>query len=84
MSKAVLVMDMPESCDKCPIKNIIDYGKWCVGYDNTFIDTYPEKPSWCPLQPIPERKGKHSELNVYDTDNHYKIGWNACIDEILR
>ena len=35
------------------------------------------------LKPMPSKKGKYGELNHYDTDIHYEIGWNDCINEIL-
>lgn len=41
------------------------------------------KPDWCPLNPMPERKGLLKQLPMYDTDTHYEQGYNACIDEIL-
>lgn len=82
MSKAVLVIDMPDSCDKCEFGYYSDGRILLCGYKDKIGDK-ENKPNWCPLQPIPERKGKHSELNMYDTDNHYEIGWNACLDKIL-
>lgn len=60
MAKAVLVMDMPESCFGC---NFL-YCNADAGIDSCqamevsrIVDseTY-ERPDWCPLQELPERK----------------------------
>lgn len=41
------------------------------------------KPDWCPLKDIPEKK---EEVNGIGTKEgmEYNIGYNACIEEILR
>lgn len=96
MSKAILVIDMPESCEKCPIKNSVGYGKWCAGFDDTCIDSYPIKPDWCPLKPVPEKidvpnwddnikaKNKNAEeVGMYMYDRGHYRGYNICIDKIL-
>lgn len=54
MNKAILVIDMPNNCNECPIKSSIGYGKWCSGYDDARIDNYPKKPDWCPLKELTE------------------------------
>lgn len=91
MAKAVLVMDMPESCFGC---NFL-YCNADAGIDSCqamevsrIVDseTY-EKPDWCPLRELPEKKETvHSQecyTNSYFTDE-MNAGWNACIDEILK
>lgn len=52
MSKAILVIDMPESCDKCPLffGRYTDMG--CRSLNNRTIDyPYPKdfRQDWCPL-----------------------------------
>lgn len=83
MAKAVLVMDMPESCADCPcsfferdnpILNLI------CGV--TQEDAYNVgKPDWCPLRELPEKKerriGEHGE-------RMFRAGFNACLNEIMR
>lgn len=85
MSKAVLVMDMPESCFGC---NFL----YCDGDTNLDscqarekarpVDsaTY-EKPDWCPLRELPEKKerriGEHGE-------RMFRAEFNACLNEIMR
>ena len=79
--KSVLVINTPKNCKEC------DCHLWlvCVPADediDEYIDASKTKPDWCPLRPLPEKKGKHGELHEYDTDIHYEIGWNDCLDEI--
>lgn len=83
MSKAVLVMNMPECCANCPcsfferdnpILNLI------CGV--TQEDAYNVgKPDWCPLRELPEKKerriGEHGE-------RMFRAGFNACLNEIMR
>lgn len=83
MSKAVLVMNMPECCADCP----------CSFFerDNPILnlicgvaqeDAYNVgKPDWCPLRELPEKKerriGEHGE-------RMFRAGFNACLNEIMR
>lgn len=87
MSKAVLAMDMPESCAKCCFcrgLNVCKLKKYLQRGGITTIFTVDKqitdgrKPDWCPLRPMkeklipdPEEKGKG-----------WVDGWNACIDAI--
>ena len=92
MSKAALVMDMPESCDMC---DFVDdeqpprYGEktlYCgvpgMGEDVTdYIECRPES---CPLRELPEKipelKSGYEDLRT----SIRRVGWNACLDEILK
>lgn len=82
MSKAVLVMDMPDSCYKCPFCN--DDAE-CDVVGRTF-DVNPKKgkPDWCLLRQIPEKKERLNVPNNYNGgySHGYVGGWNACIDAI--
>lgn len=86
MKKAVLVIDMPESCCNCPMNfwnncGVLDAKKKFSGRI--------EKPSTerlkdCPLKLLPEK---------YETDKNkcsdpfyqfeFEYGYNQCIDEIV-
>lgn len=95
MAKAVLVMDMPESCDMC---DFVDdeqpprYGEktlYCgvpgIGEDVT--DYIACRPDWCPLRELPERM---QICGAYNAEYYakgglmpsYKLGWNKCLDAI--
>lgn len=94
MPKAVLVMDMPESCSKCKflyefqgikkcqLMNVL-YGGASKLSQNTFAVKRHEK---CPLRELPEKK---EELSVEKYEfgglgKAFTSGWNACLDKILK
>ena len=83
--KAVLVIDIPKNCGVCPIaeyilfengKARVDAGGNCP-IENNYIanDKWNERPSWCPLKPMPK---KHDNVPKHE----YELGWNDCIEEI--
>lgn len=62
MGKAVLVMDMPESCEKCPMLNGADE---CILQDedaNFAADTLEDLKEGCPLVELPEKKENLKKL----------------------
>ena len=79
MSKAILVMDMPENCcHNCPLR----YNHVCT-FTNKFVANYygmPFRPEWCPLKSMPEP----IEKERYEDDYAMGIrnGWNNCLEEI--
>ena len=80
MSKAILVMDMPSSCVKCPMLNGRDE---CILQDedkNFNADTWEDLKSNCPLKKVPQKKRDTSIINY----KRYVQGWNDCIDRILE
>lgn len=73
MSKAILVMDMPKSCNECDVI--------CTKYYSSLQNGSLEvltKPSDCPLKELPQKK-KHTLYSI----GAYNTGYNACIDEII-
>ena len=88
MAKAVLVMDMPESCDMCDFADDTQpprYGErtlYCnapgIGYDVT--DYIECRPDWCPLIPLPKRHTAPKTATGYEIG--YEDGWNDCLDKI--
>ena len=90
MSKAILVLDMPSSCGKCEFcleitekhhccQRVSDDNEMCkrIDYDVEFYQY--EKPNWCPLREVPQKK-THSLYSI----GAWNSGYNACIDEILK
>ena len=77
MSKAILVMDMPSSCDECNINGIFcgDVG------DNDIC-----RAGGCPLKELPQKKERENVQADYDGGYSHGIthGYNACIDEIFK
>ena len=93
MAKAALIMDMPESCGeckflyefqgikKCQLMNVLNNGASRLS-QNTFTEKRHEK---CPLRELPEKMevcGKYPQPDGVMPS--YKVGWNACLDEILK
>ena len=79
MSKAILVMDMPEKCDECPCFQIGLYN-YCSVTGRRNHSESNKKPSNCPLKLIP---AKDVCDYTWDWELGYKRGWNSCIDRIL-
>lgn len=85
MVKAVLVMDMPESCPDCRFFE----SDWRECYAiskryNRDIMTEEAKPNWCPLRELPEKMPdlEHGYENV--EKSIIRTGWNACLDAIAK
>ena len=78
MSKAVLVMNMPENCFKCKLQN------WANCKITNKCHVGECRPDWCPLRELPEKIPdlKHGYENV--EKSIIRIGWNACLDMILE
>ena len=88
MSKAILVIDMPDSCGMCPLFFGTYNDMCCTALNDRTID-YPFpadfRQDWCPLREMPEK---------YETDKskcsdpfyqfEFECGYNQCIDEILH
>ena len=74
----MLIIDMPSNCLECPCMNELDE---CEAMKYKDVGDIGRKPTWCPLREVPQKKVR------YFSDNEYKslqkLGYNACIDEIL-
>ena len=91
MAKAVLIMDMPETCSKCKflyefqgikkcqLMNVLNGGTSRLS-QNSFMKKRHEK---CLLQELPEKEEtvhpQECYTNSYWSDE-MKAGWNACRD----
>lgn len=93
MAKAVLIMDMPQSCDMCDFADDTQpprYGErtlYCnaPGIGDDVTDYIACRPDWCPLRELPEKMevcGKYPQPGKPVPS--YRFGWNACLDEILK
>ena len=88
MSKAILVMDMPSSCDDCQIcRGIATDGDYVCsildkdGNEQGFYDGEYDRPNYCPLREIPKKLEVKDDKSM--SEMLVKDGYNACIDEIL-
>ena len=52
MSKAILVIDMPEGCDNCPLMFRHEEERCCIAEGR---NSFSKKPNWCPLKPVSEK-----------------------------
>lgn len=76
MSKAVLIMDMPENCFHCKLQD------WANCRIVKGCHTGNKRPNWCPLQPIPEYLS--TEVGLTEFQMGVRSGYNLCIDNILK
>ena len=67
--KAILVIDMPTDCIKCPLA------------DGYCWNTFPTKgrADGCPLRYLPQKKNTDFHPNIV-----YANGWNDCLKEITE
>ena len=82
--KAILVLDeMPISCMGCNFLHceIEENKEYCEAREiRKQVDlAKEEKPDWCQLKPMPEKKANAIGTNY----QRFVKGYNACIDEIL-
>lgn len=81
--KGIIITDIPEHCGQC-IAYDDEFDKCNASEHEEYIKE-DEKPNWCPIKPIPEKMkfyGKYPQRDGFLPS--VKIGWNNCIDEILK
>ena len=84
MSKAILVIDMPYSCDDCSLCYGNDISDWCLVMGHFRGDVWAHttnhtKPDWCPLKSAPEEQ----EIWFDDERSDWERGYNNCVREIV-
>lgn len=82
MSKVMLLTDKPDNCLKCEFSDRrLDGTLRCTrNKDVSNIVFGLAMPKWCPLKDVPNK----IENAIGDMDYYKAIGFNACIDEILK
>ena len=77
--KAVLVIEMPEHCMDCKL-----YRFGGCQAENKLLDFEEkhkiERPSWCPLKKLPDKKVPYGS----DLFNDYVRGYNDCRDDVEK
>ena len=84
--KSILVIKTPENCESCACAQIAFDSElfregelYCLMELKSVEEFMHEnRPDWCPLKPMPEKKGFWEE----EYGGKFSEGWNACIDEI--
>lgn len=81
MERGIIVVDMPEYCDCCPIGRVFGFesGVECLvaSERSNRVSGYGfhvKKPDWCPIRPMP----KMSEVTPLSPSS-YLAGWNDCV-----
>ena len=78
--KAILVIDLPESCEECPFCDDFYY---CIPEKAKGYVAFTEKSGrqeWCPLKPIPNRITERGKW----ISEEYQKGWNACVEVLEK
>ena len=84
MSKAILVMKMPDSCIDCPCYkggNVLRCG---VDLSSLTDKEIRQKPNWCPLHPVPKKKKLKGDVHNLQrvAEEIEAASWSACKDVI--
>ena len=86
--RVVLVIEEPNECIDCPCyRQTKEDGEL---YEDCKAMMMPlnwrevtEKPSWCPLKPLPKKRPVHYNDEIFgEVENLTNIGWNKCVEEI--
>ncbi len=85
MSKAILVIDMPETCTRCNLC-YDNYGcsYFCSATGNEIKESIMNQSvqDWCPLKPAPN-SCVYSGHPFDQYGNGFADGYNTCLEEIL-
>ena len=98
-TKAILVIEMPNDCNECPLNS---NGYCDVLQEYALLNEWVEDAPYydlkgkgdCPLKPMPEKKEPSVQLSVRHNDEpmetlgfrctDYEKGWNACLEELEK
>ena len=84
--KTILVIEEPNECIDCPCyRQTKEDGKLFEDCKAMMMPLnwreVTEKPSWCPLKPLPEEKKPENPDETWE-EMHMRFGWNDCFKEI--
>lgn len=88
--KGFIVTDIPETCLDCQFCFELDEGvEACCSITDNPNDTSlmreidkdycQEKPDWCPIRELPDKKPLYAENGDRPLDWEFNVGWNSCI-----
>ena len=88
MAKAMLITEMPTSCDVCEyVDNSDPRASWCgiPSYQMNVTDYVACRHEHCPLRECPQKKEvlKREQYEFGSIGLAFTEGYNRCIDEIL-
>ena len=79
MSKSILVMATPKTCNSCDLCGGTFHYYCKANHRN--IESLSIRQDWCPLKPLPEKDDWNDPYDEYNTG--YSNGWNSCLKEII-
>ena len=89
MAKAMLIMDMPKCCALCELYySQVGLPKCTATWKTVDFKNTEVRQEWCPLREVPQKQNICGTYNSEYFKNggkpaSFKVGYNACIDEIL-
>lgn len=98
MSKVIAVIEKPNNCQECAFARCKYFLPFTTRKKGYYCELLPPDQrtiknvdynddvhlKHCPLIPIPEKMEVCGTYGKEDVPASYKIGWNACIDKILK
>lgn len=80
-NKAVLIVDMPDSCGECVLKSLGLFDNSFCKVTKEFVGDTNIRPNSCPLKELPKF---HSTEHVDYAHEASEInGWNKCLEKLL-
>ena len=87
--KAVIIIDMPERCDTCPVRHMglayCNVGRFSTSHyaSGKPVDQTHRHPK-CPLRLLPLKMSAptYRDYDDYRDAANYTAGWNHCIEKI--
>lgn len=77
MSILIKGMKMPKNCDKCVLSSFM--AMRCDAMKKSLVtDTYPKRPSWCPLVKVPEPHGRLIDADDFEDELYEHEFSNWC------
>ena len=79
MMKGIIIIDIPNSCNECKFCSSI----CCRVQEDINVYRFKKrntKPDCCPIKSLPKKKKVFSRVH----SPVYSIGWNECLNGILK
>lgn len=81
--KALLIIDMPSSCNECIFRHVTSCGRFICKIDKHEINNKDNfRPNFCPLKSLPEFLS--TEHVDYAHEASEINGWNKCLKILLE
>ena len=82
MAKGILIVNVPKNCRTCRRTEETGRVLSCCECGKPILD-FNERPEWCPIKPMPERKEITGFVNPKDLGASLLAeGWNQSVDYV--